>query len=187
MRLSVVVLSLVLIFSAFSGASYAKELAEDSPSPTPSPTIAYTLPYPGILPGNPIYPVKVLRDRLVEFFISDTLKKAEFYLLQGDKHISAGQLLVDKDHKNYPLAESTISKGENYMQLALDQIPDIKATQRDERELLNRMVTAFKKHQEVIRDLEKTAPLEIKDKLAASRERAIDMQKTAESLIPKQK
>src|SRR3989344_6985739 len=50
----------------------------------------YTLPYPGILPDNLLYPIKVFRDRIVSFLISDPLKKAEFNLLQADKRLQAG-------------------------------------------------------------------------------------------------
>lgn len=180
----------LLLFSLVFKTAYAQELLSVSPSstPTPKPTsIEYTLPYPGILPGNPIYPLKVFRDRLVEFFISDPLKKGEFYLLQADKHLSAGQILVAQNSKNYPLAETTISKGENYMQMALDQVPVIKATQREDRELLNTLITALKKHQEVIKSLQKNAPKDVFTRLEVSRQRAIQMEKTAESLLPLEK
>lgn len=180
----------LLIFSLAFKTVNAQELLSVSPSPTLAPTpttIEYTLPYPGILPGSPIYPVKVFRDRLVEFFISNPLKKGEFYLLQADKHLSAGQILVAQNSKNYSLAETTISKGENYMQMALDQVPVIKATQREDRELLNQLITALQKHQEVIKSLQKEAPKDVSERLETSRQRAIQMEKTADSLLPPKK
>lgn len=162
----------------------AQEMNQDSPkpSPSPSPAINYTLPYPGILPGSPIYPVKVLRDRIVEFFISDPLKRADFYVLEGDKHIAAAQILIARDNKNYKLAESTISKGENYMQLSLDQIPTVKDLQLEDNELLDKLVKALEKHNAVIKNLEKNAPADVKPGLKNSLMRAQGMQKKAEQL-----
>lgn len=175
---------IVLAFLFFPIRAFAQEFADmpASPSAEPSPTIDYALPYPGILPGTPVYPLKVLRDRIVEFFISDPLKRAEFYLRQGDKHLSAGELLVIKDRKNYSLAESTISKGENYMERSLSQIPTIQAIQLEEIELLNRLSTAFKKHQQVIKNLEENAPPDVKTGLEKSRQRAAEMQKRVDLL-----
>lgn len=177
---------LFLVFLTFPNFAFAEKVSGSS-SPTPSPTIDYGLPYPGILPGSPIYPVKVLRDRLVEFFISDPLKRGEFYLLQADKHISAAQVLASQSSKNFSVAETTVSKGENYMELSLSQLPTIKALQLDDTNLLHRIITALKKHQEVIKGLEKDAPGEVRSGLEQSRERAAEMQKKAESLVPKAK
>ena len=87
-------------------------------SATPSPTlIEYTLPYPGLLPDSPLYGLKTLRDRIMLFLIADPIKKAEFDLLQANKRVSAGMFLAKK--KQYPIAVSTISKGENYFEDAL--------------------------------------------------------------------
>ncbi len=43
----------------------------------------YALPYPGILPDNVLYNLKVFRDKVFEFLIIDPVKKADFYLLQA--------------------------------------------------------------------------------------------------------
>ena len=83
-------------------------------SPSPSPIIDYPLPYPGILPDNPLYLMKALRDRVVSIVISDPLKKAQFDLLMADVRLNAAQYLFAKGEEKYSLAETTISKGENY-------------------------------------------------------------------------
>lgn len=79
--------------------------------------IEYTLPYPGILPDHTLYKLKALRDAILEKLISDPLKKMEFYVLQADKRLGMGMQLVDKEKAQ--LAESTISKGEKYMEKAI--------------------------------------------------------------------
>ena len=83
----VTMLSVTAMVSAQKDAEEATETAKTS--------IDYALPYPGILPGHPLYSVKMLRDRVMGWFITDPLKKAEFYLLLADKRINAGQFLVN--------------------------------------------------------------------------------------------
>lgn len=61
-----------------------------TPSPTPS---EYLLPFPGILPTHPLYIFKNLRDRVIEFLITDPINKAEFYILQADKKLNMGVTL----------------------------------------------------------------------------------------------
>ena len=68
-----------------------------TPSPTPYQHVTYEMPYPGILPDNPFYPLKTLRDRVVGFLITDPGKNATFDLLQADKRFQAGVMLYEKD------------------------------------------------------------------------------------------
>ena len=79
-----------------------------TPTPTPS-EIDYQLPYPGILPGSPLYSLKMVIDRIMELLISDSLKKANFYVLQADKRLGSSLMLFEK--KENVLAETTLSKG----------------------------------------------------------------------------
>lgn len=74
--------------------------------------VIYDLPYPGILPDHPLYFLKAIRDRLIDWGTRDHLKKAQLYLLYSDKRVAMAQSLVKKG-KN-ALAFSTFSKGEKY-------------------------------------------------------------------------
>ncbi|HSW97310.1 MAG TPA: hypothetical protein VLF89_05800, partial [Candidatus Saccharimonadales bacterium] len=78
-------LTAVVLISLFTTAQAVSVFATDTDptsmddvSPSISPIITmenkqiqYDLPYPGLLPDNPLYSLKVLRDKIVEFFISD--------------------------------------------------------------------------------------------------------------------
>jgi len=61
-------------------------------SPTP---IMYALPYPGILPTHPLYVFKSLRDKIIELLVTDPIRKADFYIKQGDKKLNMGLALWD--------------------------------------------------------------------------------------------
>src|SRR5260221_7243175 len=91
--------------------AFAQELMV-SPTATSSPTptvVQYDLPYPGILPDNPLYTLKVIRDEVVSFFISDPLKKASFDILQADKRIGASLYLAEGDTKAKGFVFSALS------------------------------------------------------------------------------
>lgn len=72
----------------------------------------YELPWPGILPDNRLYKLKVLRDKVIYRMILSPVKKVEFDLLMADKTIYASKLLVEKGE--LALARDTALKGENY-------------------------------------------------------------------------
>ena len=74
------------------------QAANSALSSVPHASVDYELPYPGLLPDNPLYPIKVFRDKVVSFFITDAQKQATFDLLQADKRVAAGEyLLQEKD------------------------------------------------------------------------------------------
>jgi len=115
----------------------------------------YALPYPGILPDHPLYPVKMLRDRIISFFINTPQKKAEFNLLMADKRVNAGLYLSDQ--KKTDLAVTTISKGQNYLDQALTIVETEKSALTDGKSLLERLNKATAKHEEVIASILKKA------------------------------
>ena len=79
---------------------------------TPQEKVAYNLPYPGILSDNPLYFLKVIRDRVTEFLTRDNVKKAQLYLLDSDKRVAMSMVFV-KMGKNSQSIEA-FSKGEKY-------------------------------------------------------------------------
>lgn len=131
--------------------------AKPTPTPTPTPVavtvqkIDYTLPYPGILPDNPLYFLKQLRDFILNQLIVDPMRKAEFYILQGDKRLGMGVMLVDQ--KKDALAEETISKGEKYLNNAVTELTQLKSNGKDISTVVDRLEKSITKHMEVIESL----------------------------------
>jgi len=140
--------------SVFAQEELTIKEATDSPELSKvSKSVEYQLPYPGLLPDNPLYFSKVLRDAIVDFLISDPLKKADFYLLQADKRLNAGVYLVKKDKNKARLAESTISKGENYFEKSIAKTREAKKQGTDIKDISSRLWTSSRKHQEVLKEL----------------------------------
>ena len=126
--------------------------------PTPDTSYSYPLPYPGILPDNPLYSLKMVRDKIILFLITDPYKKAQFNLLQADKRLQAGVFLIQSDKKKAELAISTISKGENYFHEAVIQVLAMKREGRDVTAFLGDLDHAASKHIEVLMNMKKDLP-----------------------------
>lgn len=153
---------LYLVFS--STVASAQDVASESAKNN------YQLPYAGLLPDNPLYAVKALRDRIIEFLISDPIKKAEFDLLSADKRLSIGMALFEK--KKFDLAESTISKGENYSGEGIKNLDQAKKEGRQiDPSLLVAYESSTKKHKEILEGLIARSSGETKKKLGKTLER----------------
>ncbi len=160
-------------------------LKEATGSSETSKTIEYELPYPGILPDNPLYFLKMIRDRIIGFLISDPLKKAEFDLLQADKRLNSGIFLFKKGKEKYSLALSTVSKGENYFEEAIAKAGEAKKQGMDTNDIVRRLSDSSYKHQEVLRYLRQKAPKDLKESFMSLENRVEDLKKQVESLKPK--
>jgi hypothetical protein len=117
-------------------------------SPTPE-SVDYTLPYPGLLPDSPLYSLKVLRDQFIIFLLSNPLKRGKFELLEADKHIQAGYLLITKENKT-SLAVTTVSKGNNYFDMSLNSIIEAKKQGMDIGDLFQQLSRSNRKHVEIV-------------------------------------
>lgn len=137
---------LLLLNPLFIRLSFAQEVASESAKNN------YQLPYPGLLPDNPLYFFKTLRDKIEDFLISDPLIKASFDLSNADKRLSTGLALFEK--KKYELTESTISKGENYFE---EGIKNLEQSRREGRQIDPSLIVAYdssaRKHKEILEGL----------------------------------
>lgn len=141
------------VFVLFYATVRADEKASDA---TTSGHVKYDLAYPGMLPDNPLYKIKLIRDKITNFLISDPRRKVDFYLLQADKGILAAAILIDKS--KVTLAENTALKAEHNMTLINIQIPALREKPDDS--FFKKLMTASKKHQEVLSSLIKRLPNE---------------------------
>ena len=160
-RVATFFLFFLIIFFSITNIIFAQN--EDlSPSPTaeikkqatPSAIIKYNLAFPGILPDNPLYKLKVLRDKISLGLISDPTKKIEFLLLQTDKGILATAMLVDQN--KITLAKETALKAENNYTLLTYEVKN--SREKLTTELYKKLKKAALKHQEVLESLIKRVP-----------------------------
>lgn len=111
--------------------------------------VQYDLPYPGMLPNNPLYVLKQARDWILDKLITDPVKKTEFYILQADKRLAMGMMLVDSGNGN--LAETTVSKGEKYLNNAVQLLTSVQTQGREiPAYLLEHLKLSLARHEEVV-------------------------------------
>lgn len=149
-RLSLLFFALLvstLIFTTSVGAILApvNNLANEQNHP-----IEYNLTYPGLLPDHPLYAIKTLRDRMLEWLTRDNIKKIHLYLLLSDKRLTMGKTLIEKG--NNQLGITTFSKGEKYLLLAATTMVTLKSHQDLPPGLSDKLALAARKHDEVIRE-----------------------------------
>ena len=144
--------------------------------------INYALPYPGILPDNPLYFLKAVRDGIISFVISDPVKKAEFHLLTSDKRISASLLLAEKGKLD--LAISTLSKGNNYFHKAMENASAAKKMGKSVDTVLHNMGKSIKKHQEVLEMVKSKVGKKFAGQLQIETERMAEFENSVNQLSP---
>lgn len=149
MKKLLVIVFLLIIFPL----SYSSALAKDASISAMPIHVEYDLPYPGLLPDNPLYYLKAIRDNVLKFFISDPLKKTEFDLLAANKRLVSAQFLIQKGRVS--LSITTLSKSGNYFDDAISNIQKAKKQGENTDSLLTELFKAAQKHQEVIRSMEK--------------------------------
>jgi len=124
---------------------------------SPITKIDYALPYPGILPDHPLYFMKRVRDAILEMVIIEPVRKSEFYILQGDKRLQMGIMLVEQ--KKFSLAETTVSKAEKYMEKAMVGLTTYKTSGGVIAPyVIEHAQKALAKHAEVLQELLVQAP-----------------------------
>lgn len=124
--------------------------------------VNYELPYPGILPGNPLYSVKSVRDSLMQWMTRDNIKKAQLRLQISDKQVRGAQMLL-KD-KDYDRAEKILIDGEDIFDRALEDALNAKEQGASPTsEFREKMRVSNLKHKEVISDILKSVPQKERD------------------------
>ncbi len=119
--------------------------------------VVYEMPYPGILPDHPLYSLKIVRDRSLDFITREKIEKAKLYLLFSDKRIKMGEALVKKGKND--LAISTASKAEKYfLKIPILLQESKKQGNAPTQELINKIKSSNIKHKEIIQNFLKEIP-----------------------------
>jgi hypothetical protein len=119
--------------------------------------VEYTLPYPGLLPDSPLYIIKAVRDRIVDFLARNCVDKARLYLLNSDKRAASAIKMIESGKSK--LAISTMSKAEKYALRMVECMKEIKkqGSQKDENFNLNAKLSN-EKHREIIENMLQAVP-----------------------------
>lgn len=123
--------------------------------------INYKLPYPGrILPDHPLWPLKVLRDKMWLFVSSSFKRKAELNLLFADKRLVSAKILFEMGKPD--LAYSTLTKAEKYLEKAYFAERKAKEKGIKTDDFLEFYALATLKHWEIMKSLIEIVPEDAK-------------------------
>lgn len=180
------ILFVIFLFSIFLFNFQIAFAQEEKTATAPAAAVEnYELPYPGLLPDHPLYFIKMLRDRVIGFFISDPIKKAEFDILQADKRLNGAiYLFYKKSSEKDELAISTISKGQNYFDDALVKIKLAKQQGINISDINTKLKASLKGHGLTLKNIESKVSEKTKKKLKVSQKRIYDLEKQATSINP---
>lgn len=119
--------------------------------------IAYDLPYPGLLPTNPLYRIKSVRDGMMEFMTRDNVRKAELHLLMADKHLRSAQLL--SSYRSYPYVAPALLRSQQYFAKSIkDAIAAKQQGSAAPDEFIQKMKRSDQKHDEVLKQIKSSVP-----------------------------
>lgn len=176
-----IVLTAVFLIAFAAPSSFAHENHYGTGSTDGGDT--YVLSYPGMLPDNPIYFLKSMRDGFVGFLISDPLKKAEFDLLQADKMVSSGVVLATEKKKQRE-ALSAFEKGQSFYESAVMKAEEAKQEGVKVEGFAAQLVSAGSKHANVMHEVSTQTKNKTFDDLAKD---SAKMRNQAEKLRSKNK
>jgi hypothetical protein len=176
----------ILSISILQSSSISYSFVQVTPLPsvlgTEVPEINYNLPFQGtVLPDNPLWDLKALRDKIWYFISPSPLKKAELALLFSDQRLAAAQTLFEKNKPD--VAISTLTKGEKYLAIATSQETLARSKGMDTTAFLNQLVVSALKHREVIESLIPLAPEEGKPVVIKAENYSKDAYKAARDAL----
>jgi hypothetical protein len=114
--------------------------------------VEYALPYPGMLPDNPLYFLKQVRDWIMEKIIADPVRKIEFYVLQSDKDINASVFLNAKKESALGLTSMMLASKNMQMAVAMTTTYNTQG-QAIPGYVVDQLGKSLSKHEEVLTDL----------------------------------
>ncbi len=153
-RASILLLSFFIVVPAFFyviTASYSQQITLSEKK------VIYELPYAGILPDNPLYFLKQVRDVVLEFTTRDQMKKSEMLLLSSDKKVHMAQLLSKKGKSK--LVIDVLDNAEKQFMKIPKLVKSSKSQGVGPKEgFVYRLKLANVKHREVMEELIKDLP-----------------------------
>jgi len=118
--------------------------------------IDYKITNPGtVLPGNILWPIKAIRDRVWLVVTPNLDQKTELYILFADKRLGAGVKLFERG--DYELGYNSLQRAAHYLMQASDTEKRIRHD-HETQELLLRIYRVSMGHYETLENLISIAP-----------------------------
>lgn len=146
------IIGVCLFLTMVPSSVFAQELAAQTEN-------SYQLPYPGVLPGQTLYPFKEIKESLQGFFIADPYQKAVFSLEQAEKYMQGAYLLFfAKEHSKENLT-ATLKKAAFYSQETFGLSQDASKQGKDGHIVIDRLLHLLEKQEELLDSMLANTPV----------------------------
>lgn len=122
---------------------------------------------------------------MMGFFIGKPLDRAEFFLLQSDKQVSASYMLVTQQEDKTLLAETTFSQAQDYFEEAVEQTEAAHKQGVNVDDLAKQLADANEKHFQVLHQIEQQINANNKKKFQEESKREDEFAKMVKDLNAK--
>jgi len=149
-----------------------------SPSASPSP-----LPDPGLLPGNPLYFLDTVFERVQLLFASGAKAKAEKSMDFAEERLSEAAALAAQGTENRP--EEALDRYQEQLSKALEYALEAQNDNQNVDDVLQRIAEATVRHQEVLARVYQQVPEEAQDAIKQAMDNSAMGHETAIEAISK--
>jgi hypothetical protein len=112
----------------------------------------YQLPVVKYLPGQPVYYLKMIQDRVSLWLTPGGKHKAELLMGYADERIATAEQLLDRGEAG--IGVTTAGKGEKYFQQAIDEMRRAEKRGENVTDLREKMAGAIFKHHEILSEMQ---------------------------------
>ena len=141
---------IVLTLSVVETSSIKYDVGAKSPEPTATSRpvhVVYALPFPGnVYPGSPLWPMKVLRDKVNLELTSGSVSQSDVELHLADKRLAAGwEMWKSEDTEG---AFAMFAKAEGYLETSFETLKSQNFEEGSD--ILRQITFASLKHREIL-------------------------------------
>lgn len=143
----------MLIFALFVGPVHGQTITM---SPDQEDKL-YELPHPGMLPDNPFYVVKNIRDQIMLWSTQDLHEKAQVKLLQSDKRMGSALELAKKG-KHKMTVETLVEGEEMFMEVPIMLEQLVENGEKPRAQFLEEAIQSNARHRAAIEEVMLSLP-----------------------------
>ncbi|HLD25127.1 MAG TPA: DUF5667 domain-containing protein [Patescibacteria group bacterium] len=116
----------------------------------------YVLPYPSYMPGNKLYRISRLIDRIKKPFYFGNISSVKYHLGLSDKYLVEAKTLFE--YKQYLLAIDALSRSDTEFTKAPAYIKRAKSEKKEVRNFETQLQEAAEAHQLILKNLREAVP-----------------------------
>lgn len=116
----------------------------------------YVLPYPGPMPGNKLYQLEQVIDRLSRYWAFGNFSRHQYERRLADKKLVEAKTLFE--YRQYLLATEALEESSHHFENSLVFLEKAENQGKDISQKLTTLKSASEKHQEVLTDLKAELP-----------------------------